>query len=71
LTPRKKYTFGFNTDFTHSNIQDFGITGSTSLLIRNVFNGAETFDLGFRGNIGSSRDLANPSNSFSTFQKLV
>lgn len=70
LTPRKKYTFGFNTDFTHSNIQDFGITGSTSLLIRNVFNGAETFDLGFRGNIGSSRDLANPSNSFFNISEI-
>ncbi|WNM19997.1 translocation and assembly module lipoprotein TamL [Flavobacterium capsici] len=64
LTPRKKYTFGFSTDFTHSNIQDFGISGTTFLSIRNVFNGAETFDLGFRGNIGSSRDLANPNNTF-------
>lgn len=64
LTPRKKFTFGFSTDFTHSNIQDFGISGTTFMSIRNVFNGAETFDLGLRGNIGSSRDLANPNNNF-------
>ncbi|MCF6133274.1 translocation and assembly module lipoprotein TamL [Flavobacterium wongokense] len=64
LSPRKKYTFGFSTDFTHSNIQDFGISGNTFLGIRNVFNGAETFEIGFRGNIGASKDLANPNNNF-------
>lgn len=70
LTPRKKYTFGFSTDFTHSNIQDFGISGTTFLSIRNVFNGAETFELGFRGNIGSSRDLANPNNNFFNISEI-
>ena len=64
LTPKQKYTFGFSTDFTHSNIQEFGISGNTFLTIRNVFNGAETFDIGFRGNIGSSKDLANANDSF-------
>lgn len=70
LTPRKKYTFGFSTDFTHSNIQDFGIAGTTFLSIRNIFNGAETFELGFRGNIGSSRDLANPNNNFFNISEI-
>ena len=70
LTPRKKYTFGFSTDFTHSNIQDFGISGNTFLGIRNVFNGAETFELGFRGNIGSSKDLANPNNNFFNISEI-
>jgi hypothetical protein len=70
LTPRKKYTFGFSTDFTHSNIQEFGISGSTFMTIRNIFNGAETFDLGFRGNIGSSRDLANPNNTFFNISEI-
>lgn len=64
LTPRKKFTFNASVDFTHSNIQDFGISGNTSLGIRNVFNGAETFEIGFRGNIGSSRQLDNPNNNF-------
>lgn len=70
LTPRKKYTFGFSTDFTHSNIQDFGIAGTTFLSIRNIFNGAETFELGFRGNIGSSRDLANPNDNFFNISEI-
>ena len=64
LTPRKKFSFGFSTDFTHSNIQDFGISGNTFLRIRNVFNGAETFEIGFRGSIGASSDMANPNNNF-------
>lgn len=64
LTPRKKYSFGASLDFTHSNIQDFGISATTSVTIRNVFNGAETLDVALRGNIGSSRDFANPNNLF-------
>lgn len=64
LTPRKKYSFGASLDFTHSNIQDFGISGTTTLSIRNVFNGAETLEIAARGNIGSSKDLANPDDSF-------
>jgi len=70
LSPRKKYTFGFSTDFTHSNIQDFGISGNTFLGIRNVFNGAETFEIGFRGNIGASKDLANPKNNFFNISEI-
>ncbi|WP_367277159.1 BamA/TamA family outer membrane protein [Flavobacterium sp.] len=70
LTPRKKYTFGASVDFTHSNIQDFGISGNTSMLIRNVFNGAETFEIGFRGNVGASRDNANPNNTFFNISEI-
>ena len=64
LSPRKKYSFGTNLDLTHSNIQDVGIGLSVSETIRNVFNGAETLEIGARGNIGSSKDLANPKNNF-------
>lgn len=64
LSPRKKYSFGANLDLTHSNIQDVGIGLSFSETIRNVFNGAETLEIGARGNIGSSKDLANPENNF-------
>jgi cell division protein FtsL len=64
LTPRKKYSFGASLDFTHSNIQDFGISASPTLSIRNVFNGAETLEIAARGNIGSSKDLANPDDRF-------
>lgn len=64
LSPRKKFNFNATADFMHSNIQDFGILGSTSLSIRNIFRGAEILEIALRGNIGSSRDLANPNNVF-------
>ncbi|MBS7785859.1 BamA/TamA family outer membrane protein [Flavobacterium sp. CYK-55] len=64
LTQREKYSFGYGIDFTHSNIQDFGISGTLSFGIKNIFNGAETFEIATRGNIGSSKDLANPDNRF-------
>lgn len=70
LTPRKKYTFGYSTDFIHSNIQDFGISGNTFLGIRNVFNGAETFEIGIRGSIGASKDFANPNNNFFNISEI-
>ena len=62
LTPRKKFSFGASIDLTHSNIQDFGVAFSPSLSIRNVFKGAETLEISGRGNVGSSKDLANPKN---------
>jgi hypothetical protein len=72
LTPRKKYSFGTSLDVTHSNIQDIGIALSVSETIRNVFNGAETLELSARGNIGSSKDLANPNNQlFNVSGKLL
>jgi hypothetical protein len=64
LSPRKKYSLGTTLDVTHSNIQDIGIAGSISETIRNVFNGAETLEISGRGNIGSSKDLANPQSKF-------
>lgn len=64
LSPRKKYSLGTTLDVTHSNIQDIGISGSITESIRNVFNGAETLEIAARGNIGSSKDLANPQNKF-------
>jgi len=64
LIPRRKYSFGYSLDVTHSNIQDFGIQGTTSFTIRNVFNGAETLEIAARGNIGSSTSFANPNDTF-------
>lgn len=64
LSPRKKYSLGTTLDVTHSNIQDIGIAGSITESIRNVFNGAETLEVSARGNIGSSKDLANPEDRF-------
>ena len=70
LTPRDKFSFGYSADFIHSNIQDFGISGNTSLGIRNIFNGAETFQIGFRGNVGASKDLANPNDNFFNISEI-
>lgn len=64
LTPRKKYTFNPAVDFTHSTIQDFGISGNVSLGIRNVFNGAETFEIGLRGNVGASKKTSDIKDQF-------
>lgn len=64
LSPRKKYSFGYTLDATHSNIEDFGITASVTQTVRNVFNGAETLEISTRGNIGASNDIANTNDSF-------
>ncbi len=64
LSPRKKYSFGASIDFTHSNIQDFGIEATTSISIRNVFNRAEILEIAARGNIGSSKSFASENKTF-------
>lgn len=64
LSPLKKYSLNFDTDLTHSNIQDFGIEFSTTLSVRNVFRGAETLELGLRGNLGRSRNLSGANDNF-------
>jgi len=58
LTPQPKYSLGFDFDVSQSNIQKFGIGFGGSLLIRNVFKGAENFEISGRGSIGSSTDAA-------------
>ena len=61
LTPLQKYSLGFDFDISQSNIQDFGIGFGGSLLIRNIFKGAETFEISGRGSVGSSSDAARGS----------
>lgn len=55
LTPLKKFNLGFNTDVSTSNIQSIGISLNPSLLIRNFFKGAETFEISAIGAIGASK----------------
>jgi outer membrane protein assembly factor BamA len=64
LNQKKKYKFGLEFGATHSNIQEFGIGGNGSLLIRNLFHGAETLKIAGRANVGASKDFANPDNQF-------
>jgi outer membrane protein assembly factor BamA len=66
LTPSKKYNFNLKGDLTHSNIQQFGISGFTGVTFRNLFRGAEILDFSLRGNIGTSTDpsIKNSTNAF-------
>ncbi|WP_081211899.1 translocation and assembly module lipoprotein TamL [Salegentibacter sediminis] len=61
LTPQQKYSLGFDFEISQSNIQEFGIGFGGSLLIRNVFRGAENLEISGRGSIGSSTDAAASS----------
>ncbi len=56
LAARDKYSFNFETDITHSNIQFAGISFTPGLSIRNVFGGAENLSISARASLGASRD---------------
>jgi len=64
LTPIEKYKLRVDFDASTSNIQDIGFSGFGSLLIRNLFRGAETLEISGRGGIGASDDAANSDDSF-------
>ena len=59
LTPLKKYGLGFNTELTHSNVSQLGITGKVSFLNRNIFKGAEILKLSVLGSFLDSKDAAD------------
>ncbi|MCB4799573.1 translocation and assembly module lipoprotein TamL [Neotamlana laminarinivorans] len=56
LTPLKKFNFGFSTDASQSDIQIVGFSLNPSLKIRNIFRGAETFEISGVASIGASTD---------------
>lgn len=64
LMSKPKYIWAPSFDVTTSDIQQFGISGRMAFTWRNLFKRAEIFELSARGNIGSSKDLANPNNVF-------
>ena len=64
LTPREQFSLGFDLDFSHSNIQDFGIGLGGGLGIRNVFRGAESLELTLKNTLGASRDIAQQGDQF-------
>jgi len=59
LTPLPRFNLSANFDVSTSNIQKFGIGGSGSLLVRNLFGGLETLQISGRGSIGDSYDAGN------------
>ncbi|QQY82176.1 BamA/TamA family outer membrane protein [Tamlana sp. s12] len=64
LTPLKRFSLGFSTDVSTSNIQTLGFSLNPSLLMRNIFRGAETLEIAGKGSIGSSKDKNNPNDAF-------
>lgn len=64
LSPLEKYKLRADFDASTSNIQNIGIAGFGSLLIRNIFRGAETLEISSRGSIGASDDVANTDDGF-------
>ncbi len=59
LTPLKKYGLGFNTELTHSNIRQLGISGKLSFSNRNIFKGAEILKFSVQGSFLDSKDAAD------------
>jgi hypothetical protein len=49
LSPLEKYTLGFETELTHSNIRNIGTSAKFSLTNRNTFKGTELFKLSALG----------------------
>jgi hypothetical protein len=70
LTPLEKYKLRADFDASTSNIQDIGIAGFGSLLIRNIFKGAETLEISGRGSIGASDDAANNDDGFFNISEI-
>ncbi len=64
LTPLKKFSLGFRTDVSTSDIQTVGFSLNPSLKIRNVFRGAETLEISGIASIGASDDLREEDDPF-------
>lgn len=64
LTPLKRFSFGFSTEVLQSNIQTIGLSLSPSVLMRNVFRGAETLELSGISSIGASKEIAIDRDQF-------
>ena len=64
LTPIEKYTLGLETELTHSNIRDLGVSGKFSIINRNTFKGAEIFKLSFLGSFFNASQDANQAGNF-------
>lgn len=64
LTPLKKFSLGFSTEVSQSNIQSVGLAINPSLSIRNIFRGAETLEISAIGSIGASKDASKDTNQF-------
>ncbi len=71
LTPRKKYSVNTEFDVSTSSIQAFGVGFGGSLLIRNVFRGAEILEISARGSVGSSSDAVDGGERFFNISEVA
>lgn len=70
LNPKKKYGLGFDFDVSQSNIQKIGLSFSSSVLVRNIFKGAETLQISALGAVGASKDGAKSEDRFFDINEL-
>ncbi|WP_340075592.1 BamA/TamA family outer membrane protein [Leptobacterium sp. I13] len=70
LSPRPRFSLAFNTDVSHSNIQDIGVSFSTSLISRNIFRGTETLEIAARGTLGSSKEANDADDRFFNISEI-
>ncbi len=65
LTPYKKYSFSANTELTHSNIKQLGVSGKISTLNRNTFKGSEILRFSVQGSFfNTSREAGDNTGGF-------
>lgn len=64
LTPLKRFSLGFSAEASQSNIQSIGFALNPSLLMRNVFKGAETLEISAITAIGASEDAGISRDQF-------
>lgn len=70
LTPKKKYSTNIDFDVSTSNIQAFGIGFGGSVLVRNLFGGAEILEISARGSVGSSSDAVDGGQKFFNISEI-
>ncbi len=59
LIPLKKYSIGFSSELTHSNIRQLGVSGKLLFLNRNIFKGSEILMFSVQGSFLDSKDASD------------
>ena len=70
LSPKEKFSMGFDFDLSHSNIQDLGISLGSSFAIRNIFRGAEILEVSLKNTLAASNDISQINNNFFNLYEL-
>ncbi len=67
LAPKSKYSLGTNFEVSRSNLRRLGVGLGTTLLIRNIFKGAENLSISADGTYGLLSNNTFQANYFSEF----